>query len=464
MHSNDARQSASRERSLMPRRYTLKYDPALALPYWKEGKPYHEICKILGWEQKNATATWKFLLTLAASPDAPAEAPADPSGPEVVTHKENESVYELPRTRLCTLEQLLEAYAIDLDVFEVKEFRCTKSEMGYKDSGTQEPGHYPLYHIRAVFTRSRLRSAVREQLEAMRAEAKEYAPVYAPIPYHQRIAPLGGEHLLVMNLPDIHFGKLCWGKETGGADYDLETARRVYLEAVDDLLARVAGYNVGRVLYVPGNDMMNADNPLGTTTKGTPQTMDSRYPKIFEEARRSVCSVIERLTQIAPVDAVFVSGNHDVQSMWCLGDSVSGWMSRNPNVRVDNRPLSRKYYQWEQVLIGLQHGDKQKAQDMPLQMASDCPQEWAASSCREWFTGHWHKLRTTPSEDDIKGVTVRTLPSLCPPDLWHSEAGYTSSVRRAIAYLYDAGAWVGQHAHSIGQGAEAGNPVLRADG
>jgi len=318
---------------------------------------------------------------------------------------------------------------VDTEQWKVENFVVNKWEVGAKDADGNIAVE-PLYQVKAWFKPKLLLRTVRAEIDSMIAAAKGWMP---KMPYLPRpLAPQ--ETLLVLSLCDAHFGKMCWHEETGGANYDLKIARETYLAAVEALVekTRSAG-TVSKILYIIGNDLLNADNHEGSTTKGTRQDMDGRYPKVFRAARETVVESIERLSGIADVHVAMIAGNHDYQSAFCLGDSLSSWFRNCVGVHIDNSANPTKYFVWGVNLFGMMHGDKQKLADLPLRMAREMPEAWSRCSNYEWLTGHLHKEVT----QDIQGVLVRTLPSLCPPDAWHSAAGYSSSNRRAVALVYD---------------------------
>jgi len=61
----------------------------------------------------------------------------------------------MPKTRIHTLQQLLDFCKVDLGVWEVERFIANKWEMGYKDN-CGEPGVVPLYQIKAFLRRKRI--------------------------------------------------------------------------------------------------------------------------------------------------------------------------------------------------------------------------------------------------------------------------------------------------------------------
>ena len=170
----------------------------------------------------------------------------------------------------------------------------------------------------------------------------------------------------------------------------------------------------------------------GETTAGTKQDMDSRFGKVYREARQTLVQAIDMMKQIAPVDIVVQPGNHDSISLFTMGDSLECYYHDEKGVTVNNSAFPRKYYRFGQTLIAFAHGDKESLKKLPLLGAVENKKDWAECKYIEWHTGHKHMEQV--SED--MGIKVRILPSITAPDFWHSSMGYVGNVRNAQAFLY----------------------------
>jgi len=85
----------------------------------------------------------------------------------------------------------------------------------------------------------------------------------------------------------------------------------------------------------------------------------------------------------------------------------------------------------------LAHGNK-KFTDYPGIMAAEKPKMWGDTIWREAHVGHHHRRqRLLQDLQEYAGATVRVLPSLRPPDAWHSEQGYVGNIRAAEAYVWN---------------------------
>jgi len=251
--------------------------------------------------------------------------------------------------------------------------------------------------------------------------AADYAPVYPEQEYPECEDPIAYE----ISLPDIHYGKLV----DMPLPYDFQ--EKEYITVVENLVAKAAGLEIERFILPIGNDGLNSEGMRMTTTKGTPQQDYMDWRKSFRGYWKLIVYTIDYLKQIAPVDVIVVSGNHDYERMYYVGDVIAGWFRNDPNVSVDNSDDPRKYYQYGTNMLMFTHGDKEKAQNIPLIMATEQPEMFAATSHREAHCGHFHKEQV----NEYRGIKVRFVPSICPNDSWHKQMGYDSK-RTGQAYIW----------------------------
>lgn len=332
--------------------------------------------------------------------------------------------------RVRTLEQLIAVCEIDTSTWSVDRFICNKWEMGSVNRKTGGSVVTELYQIKVWLTRKVALQAIQNELDGLvRAAKKQIAP--RPLS-HRRNASTGT--CLEIGLPDLHAGKMAWADETGHEHYDTKIAVRLFETALDTLLDRTAGHSFDRVILTLGNDLLNADNTANTTTAGTAQECDGRFQKTFVTVREMAVRAIERCRRIAPVYVPMVPGNHDTLSSWHLGDSLACYFHNTTDVVIDNAPTSRKYFHYGSVMLMWTHGDKGKATNYPLLMATEQPAMFGATLHREAHIGHIHQTRVT----EQMGVRVRTISALCPPDAWHSANHYVGNARAAEAFVWDA--------------------------
>lgn len=354
--------------------------------------------------------------------------------------KKNSQIITGISTTIRTLEAALKAAEVDLSIWEVERHTINKWDSASKTASRAIAERHwvkditvtELWQVKIYLKRKLVRSeiealnAINERIKARKPLSKSTAP---------RIKTQ--THLLEIALMDVHFGKLAWGPETG-EDYDLELSKSVYLNAAEDLIQRTDSYNIEQILLPIGNDFFHVNNWQNTTEKGTQQDVDTRMSKIFEIGCDAVVSCIERCLKVAPVNVLWVPGNHDPETSWYLAKVIQAYYRNVSEVRVNKDPTFRKYVGYGVNLIGFTHGNEEPHQALPTIMATEQPDLWAKSTTRTWHIGHYHKKAETryAAGDTFNGVSVQIIPSLSGVDAWHYRKGYVKGNRAAEAYLW----------------------------
>ena len=214
--------------------------------------------------------------------------------------------------RIITLDDLLNKFEVDLEVFNVKSFRPNSWETTFK-MGENSIYRAVNYQAKAVIERNKEVMRVERLSEMFHEMVKGHAPKYKAV---KRKPRLDEESITaIMDLFDLHIGMLAWGEETMGEDWDSYIGVTMALEAIEDLVDRLQGMNITKFIVPMGNDLLHTDITMGgkggTTTAGTPQDIDTRYLKMFRMAFQLMVAIIDRLREIAPVDVIVVPGNHD---------------------------------------------------------------------------------------------------------------------------------------------------------
>lgn len=336
--------------------------------------------------------------------------------------------------RIMSLDELLERFKVDREVWQVERHVVNKYEQAAKVD--DEIRITELFQVKAFLRRNPEVDTMRAIRDNVIADMAKHAPQYPAFPKVLKFK--GNAHMLEVAAFDLHIGKLAWGDEVDGANYDSKIAERLLLDAVDDLLRKASGFPIERILFPVGNDLLHTDTPENTTTRGTRQDVDTRPLAMFCRARDAMVKAIDRMMQVAPVDVIVIPGNHDRENALRLGVVLEAWYRNTDRVTVDCAPTLRKYVPYGVNLLGFTHGSEEKASDLPLIMAQERPKEWAEALHKEWHTGHLHVRRETKytAGDTFSGVTVRILPSLAQADAWHFSRGYTRGIRAAECYLW----------------------------
>lgn len=263
-----------------------------------------------------------------------------------------------------------------------------------------------------------------------------------------------GENLMVLDLSDIHFLKLCVKSETGYT-YNRDVARHRVREGVTALLRMSKPFEVGRILFVLGNDILHTDNPRNTTTSGTSQDTDGTIFQGFSDAKAAMIGAIEECAKVAQVDLMHVPSNHDWVMGWTLSQCLGAWFRDHPNVSSSDYSLSemhRKYYRYGGNLLGLTHGDGAKEEKLYGLMVKEARSHIGECQNLYWILHHVHhkdrKRRGVDvfvTEKDHNGMTAHHFGSHAPegdgvhieyvrspsaPDGWHDRQGFVN--RQAV--------------------------------
>lgn len=238
-------------------------------------------------------------------------------------------------------------------------------------------------------------------------------------------------HLLVVDPADIHIGKLATSFETG-EDYNSQIAVKRVIEGVKGIIQKASGFNIDKVLFIGGNDILHVDTPKRQTTSGTPQDTDGMWYESFLTAKQLYVDVLELLMQVADVHFVFNPSNHDYTNGFFLADVIQSWFRNSKNITFDCSISHRKYFSYGSNLIGTTHGDGAKPQDLPLLMAQESPKDWAETKHRYVYSHHLHHKISK----DYIGVTVESLRSPSGTDSWHHRNGYQHATKAVEGFIH----------------------------
>jgi hypothetical protein len=260
------------------------------------------------------------------------------------------------------------------------------------------------------------------------ADMKKYAPKYPVLKRNK----LKDAHLLVIDPADVHIGKLCSAFETG-EDYNSQIAVQRVKEGVQGILDKVQGYQIDKILFIIGNDILHVDTPKRMTTSGTPQDTDGMWYDNFRIAKRLYVEVIEMLMTVADVHVQYDPSNHDYTNGFFLADTIATWFKNAKNVTFNVSIAHRKYFNYGKNLIGTSHGDGAKEGDLPLLMAHEAADKWGHCKHRYFYIHHIHHKKSK----DYMGVCVESLRSPSGTDSWHARNGYQWSPKAIEGYVHD---------------------------
>lgn len=276
-------------------------------------------------------------------------------------------------------------------------------------------------------------SVVEDTFEPILEELREYSPTFTPF----KRKPLYDPHCLVIDPSDIHVGKLASLEETG-QPYDIQKAVSQVDEGLDGLLSKASGFPIDKIFFIIGNDVLHIDNTKRTTTSGTPQDTSGMWNQAFTAAKHMYVRAIEKMVPIADVHVIFNPSNHDYMSGWMLAQTLEAYFRLSKNITFDVGLAHRKYTSYGVNLIGSNHGDGAKLDNLPLIMAQEAPELWVKCPMRYIYCHHIHHKQTLKflSGKDFIGVTVEYLRTPSPADSWHHRNGYIGTKKAVELFVH----------------------------
>jgi hypothetical protein len=258
-------------------------------------------------------------------------------------------------------------------------------------------------------------------------ELKLYSPKFVKL---ERVKD-NDSYLLVVDPADIHIGKLASAFECGEA-YNNQIAVKRVLDGVRGLLDKSRGFNIDKILFIGGNDILHIDNPKRTTTSGTPQDTDGMWHTNFLIAKQLYVDVIEILLTVADVHFDFNPSNHDYTNGFFLAQVVETHFRLCENITFNTSIAHRKGFQYHNNFIGTTHGDGAKMDLLPMLFTQENTKMWCDTKHRYIYTHHVHHK----TSKDYIGVTIESLRSPSGTDSWHHRNGYEHAPKAVEGFIH----------------------------
>lgn len=344
--------------------------------------------------------------------------------------------------RVKSLDDLVAACDIDLEVWEVERYVSNKWEVGAKDKNL-EIQVTPLYQIKAWLRRKKI-VASEVAIKGLIEEFKSYVQPVPRFTYQKQ-----EQCAAIINLLDAHIDKVCLVTETGYGS-TIEDNIQEFERLFDQLLTDCIKYAPELIIFPIGHDFFNTNGPQNSTKKLTPQAISIQSHDSFKIGVPVIRRCIDKAKQVARVKVFVIRGNHDEDKDFYMGEVLSGIYEKDENVEIDNERRQRKYEPYGVNLFGFAHGDKEanKVSNLPLLMAEEKKKEWAETSFRYFFLGDKHhtmEYKFLRAKDFI-GCLVKFLRSVGTTDQWHYDNGYIGIPRTGEVEIHaKQGGMIGHH-------------------
>ena len=337
-------------------------------------------------------------------------------------------------TRVKSLEDLLAACEVDLDMWEVDKYDIGTYEVTGFDND-RKPITITMFRTKAFLKRIKPELNLNKIKQELIEDLRNLSPVVSKIE-RKRPDDRKDLHLLEISAFDLHLGKIGIKKDK----YSLDIAQERLLSAIDHLLYRAQGYYIDKILFIVGHDLLNSDKdwPVPSTTRGTPQFNSDYHIDMYRAARKLMIKAIDILSEVADVHIMVIPGNHDRESVMHLGDTLELYYGNNENVKVDNNDCLMKALPYGNNLIISDHGDGPKTNDLPGIISQRFKNLWSDVDYVEVHRGHYHTNKATKLQaiEELNGITVRNLSSMSATDYWHDSKGFIGNIKKAQAFIY----------------------------
>lgn len=236
--------------------------------------------------------------------------------------------------------------------------------------------------------------------------------------------------ILEICIPDLHSGLLACKEETG-SEYNLEIAKERFFKAISDIAHRCRNLSLSKILFVTLGDLLHTDNDMQTTTKGTFQQVDGRLAKIFDSTLDMLIDGVRMLCEVAPVEFIYICGNHDRVLGYTLAKAVEKAFTGNSTVDFDVSPNPQKFRLLGVSLVGWTHGDMPK-KNMTGWLQDRARKEFGQCKYAEIHSGHFH----SEIVQSASGVIIRYMPNIASSSAWEHQQGFSEGVKTVVCYRW----------------------------
>jgi hypothetical protein len=317
----------------------------------------------------------------------------------------SEKTYSSPNTKPSSPEELLASHGYDPSKWTIVESTYSSSPGRYTSRIKVKPA---LFQDNDEAT---LMASVSRALELLPPIMEHHRA-----PYRFSDGDLQYERTAVLPLYDLHFGRQYALNGTIIDHLDLAAS---LVPMITQFIEHAHSSKATNVIIVVGQDFLNSDTILGTTTKGTPQRNSLPWHEAFAQGLVLLADIIDRVSEHFSTKVVYSEGNHDTVLSFCLAKALEQRYRLSTQVKVDASISPRKYETVAgSTLLGFIHDPNHPK--LSSLMQTDVPEMWGQTSRRYWITGHVHSLGISSGS----GYAVITCPSPAIMDEWTEDSGY----------------------------------------
>ena len=229
-------------------------------------------------------------------------------------------------------------------------------------------------------------------------------------------------HCLVVSFADHHLNKL-GDEDEVGSPYSTDVAVKRWNEGLAKVMSYTDKYPIDKIIFIIGNDILNADTPKGTTTKGTPQDTDVMWHRAFRIAVGLYEKTILSLVDVADVEVYHCPSNHDFVLGSALAFVIEQRFKEHPNVLCKIDMAHRNYTSYGNTCIGFDHGDGAKDETLARIIPLESMNQGVSGQDTKHYVFFRHHIHHKIAKD-YSGIEIRYLRSCSGDDRWHYTQGY----------------------------------------
>lgn len=337
-----------------------------------------------------------------------------------------EMMIKIPKGEQVTPEKVLKINNLDADKWEVKYFTFNNWQ-GFK--GT-ENGNYEkvdLYQVKLQVQPRIKKEITFDDIENYFAE-KKWENIKVP----QTPKPKDEYDTLEICLTDLHIG-LYAHKDEVGQNYDTNIACTQLTDNCKKIVQRCQGRHFKKIIIASLGDILHIDSNQngGQTTKGTVQDADGRVQHMVEKTFDAFITCINMLLEIAPIDFVYVKGNHDEVVGNLFAFALKQAYRDCESINFDISPNPQKARLIGKCLVGWEHNSGAKARQGDW-LVNDYRELFAKCKYAELHAGHLHSQNTN---ERATGVVCKDLPATCGVSAWEHQSNYRS-YRATVCFVW----------------------------
>jgi hypothetical protein len=270
-----------------------------------------------------------------------------------------------------------------------------------------------------------------EPVDILRTALEDLQLKYTPITENHINKKFTDNTCAVLSLQDIHVGKEVI--EHGGS---IEASVKACIQQL--IYKSYHSFCLDKIIFVLGGDLVNMDTWLGTTTSGTPVANSMGAYEAFQLAFELMFWSVNFLKQFCnELEVVYIPGNHSRLTEAHIAYALSRQIT-DPHITWNIGYATRKAIQYGNSMICLEHGDFDTRKSFAA-FATEFPEMWGKTKYRVVYTGHYHKEKKIEylTTDELNGLTVKVLPSLCRKDRYHDDHKWFGNKRGGIIELHN---------------------------